>query len=131
MVKNRNERRYIYISTITCMIFNMFHYYSLSWHCEEECTFDLCFGCTRSHKSLVHPHRLVKAKPRLLYPQQTGWKCDACQTIFMHDDQEKPYDCKECSFDLCFVCLKSKIPHKLHELLFSILFQSYYRRNLN
>ena len=79
---------------------------SLPWHCEDGCEFDLCFGCTRSHKSAVHRHPLEKSNPRNTYPSMQGWGCDICGRSFRHEDQEKPYECKKCHYDLCQNCMK-------------------------
>ncbi|XP_028392709.1 zinc finger X-chromosomal protein-like isoform X1 [Dendronephthya gigantea] len=78
----------------------------LPWHCEEGCDFDLCFGCTRSHKSAAHRHLLLKSNPKKTYPNLDGWGCDICGEGYHHEDNEKPYECKKCEYDLCEKCMK-------------------------
>lgn len=79
---------------------------NLPWHCEDGCEFDLCFGCTKSHKSAAHRHLLLKTNPKNSYPSMPGWKCDICSGEFRHENQEKPYECKKCNYDLCQNCMK-------------------------
>ncbi|XP_028392697.1 uncharacterized protein LOC114517237 [Dendronephthya gigantea] len=76
----------------------------LPWHCEEGCNFDLCFGCTRSHKSEAHRHLLLKSNPKDTY--RTGWRCNICRESHPNEDNEKPYQCKKCEYDLCEECMK-------------------------
>ena len=78
----------------------------LTWHCENGCYFDLCFGCTRSYKSTAHRHLLLKSNPKESYPSMQGWVCDICCKEFKHEDEEKPYECKNCQYDLCQSCMK-------------------------
>ena len=94
-----------------CCQFLFCFIFSLPWHCKNNCYFDLCFGCTRSTRSTAHDHPLLKTNPKSLY-QSGGWMCDICSTLFKNEDPEKPYSCRECSFDLCLQCLKGNPPKR-------------------
>lgn len=93
--------------------------FSLMWHCEKGCLFDICYGCTRPRKSLTHPHRLQKCNPNLLYPETYRWSCNVCGSDFMHESQEKPFNCKQCRFDICFKCLKGGDNKLFFQLFFT------------
>ena len=91
-----------------------FFLHRLSWHCGE-CNFDLCYGCTKNHKTTAHRHKLQKVDPQNIYPFMDSWGCDLCKEIFHQSNVEKPYHCvSNCEFDLCGSCMEGK----KHSVLF-------------
>ena len=97
-------------------------FFSLPWHCEKGCEFDLCYGCTKSHKSAAHRHPLQKSNPKKSYPTLPGWKCDICGEDVRHEEQEKPYHCKTCHYDLCQNCMEGDVVKTIQILILSTTF---------
>ncbi|XP_046846112.1 zinc finger protein 62 homolog isoform X2 [Xenia sp. Carnegie-2017] len=83
------------------------HYYPA--HCALSCEFDLCDNCLKPYRSTFHPaHAMYKADSNVVYASfNGGWRCDRCSQSFNPHNNNIPYHCSICEFDLCESCMKT------------------------
>lgn len=85
--------------------------YSFSYpaHCALSCEFDLCDNCLKPYRSTFHPaHAMYKADSNVVYASfNGGWRCDRCSQSFNPHNNNIPYHCSICEFDLCESCMKT------------------------
>ncbi|XP_028392354.1 E3 ubiquitin-protein ligase Mdm2-like isoform X2 [Dendronephthya gigantea] len=78
-------------------------------HCQQ-CQFDLCENCLKPYRSTYHgeEHLLYKADSTITYPlYHGGWRCDRCLRSFAPHENNIPFHCSQCEFDLCPSCMNT------------------------
>lgn len=79
-----------------------------AYHCTLNggCDFDCCGNCFKEHQSPLHAHPLIRADSHLIYSRfNGGWRCDNCGSIHSNVNDNKPWHCQQCEFDLCNSCM--------------------------
>ena len=99
---------YLYIADSVDLLFpfNRFAY-----HCTVNggCYFDCCLNCFREHETPLHAHPLVRADSHVVYSRFAGgWRCDNCGSVHKGPDDNKPWHCQICDFDLCNSCMNGE-----------------------
>ena len=85
--------------------FGWFSLYRLSRRCGE-CNFNICRDCFKHYLTSLHEHALFRACALDVYPKSRGcWRCDNCRSLFRNPNENWPWHCHKCEYDLCDQCI--------------------------